>query len=179
MAGKRTVLIDCDLRKPRIHKIFGQSKTPGFTDYVFDKAMYNEIVRKSDLQDLYYVTSGTIPPNPAEILGSNQFADFLEKLKSDFDIIIVDSPPVLAVTDSEILSRIVDVTILVTAANITETEVMKKSVELLEHDRGSFIGILLNNFIYKNGYGNYYKNYYYYQNSKTTKRKIYLKQKQI
>ena len=87
---------------------------------------------------------------------------FLAKLKKDYDYVIIDSPPVIAVTDSEILSRLVDASILVVSANDTEIDLMEKSVELLKHERGSFIGVLLNNFSYKSGYGSYYKYYYYY-----------------
>jgi tyrosine-protein kinase Etk/Wzc len=172
-AGKRTVLIDCDLRKPRVSKIFNEPKSPGFTDYIYENASYKEIVRGTELRDLYYIASGTIPPNPSEILGSPQFLEFLDKLKSEFDMIVIDSPPVLAVTDAEILSRITDATILVSCSGVTEVEVLKKSAELLQHDHGSFIGVLLNNFIYRYGYGNYYKNYYYYsRDPKKENRKI-------
>jgi tyrosine-protein kinase Etk/Wzc len=87
---------------------------------------------------------------------------FLDNLKKQFDIIVIDSPPIIAVTDSEILSRLVDSTVLVVSANETEIELMKKAVELLNHEKKSFIGVLLNNFSYKSGYGSYYKYYYYY-----------------
>ena len=78
----------------------------------------------------------------------------------------MDSPPIIAVTDSDILSRILDATILVVSANETEIELMTKSVELLHHDRDTFIGVLLNNFNYRSGYGAYYKYYYYYSHHK-------------
>ncbi|MGE5458275.1 MAG: GumC family protein [Methanococcaceae archaeon] len=164
-AGKSTVIIDCDLRKPRVHKIFNKSKAPGFTDYIFEHASYEEIVRETELSNLFLISSGTIPTNPSEILSSAQFLVFLEKLKKDYDIIIIDSPPILAVTDAEIISRIADISLLVAAADVTELDVMRKAIKLLQHEENSFIGVLLNNFIYKNGYGNYYKNYYYYQSS--------------
>jgi tyrosine-protein kinase Etk/Wzc len=171
-AGKRTILIDCDLRKPRISKIFNEPKSPGFTDYIYESASYEEIIRRTELRDFYYIASGTIPPNPSEILGSPQFLEFLDKLKSEFDMIIIDSPPVLAVTDAEILSRIADASILVSCSGVTEVETLKKSAELLQHDHGSFIGVLLNNFIYRYGYGNYYKNYYYYSRDPKKEKKI-------
>ncbi|HEX2868270.1 MAG TPA: polysaccharide biosynthesis tyrosine autokinase [Ignavibacteriales bacterium] len=162
-AGKRTLIIDCDLRKPRVHKVFNQFKAPGLVEYIFEKASYEDIIRKTESEDLFMVPAGTIPTNPSEILASVQFMQLLEKLKEDFEIIVIDSPPILAVTDAEILSRIADLSLLVAAAEITEIDVMKKAVELLSHEQNSFIGVLLNNFIYKNGYGSYYKNYYYYQ----------------
>ncbi len=160
--SKRTVIVDCDLRKPRMHNVFKAQRFPGFTDYFFGQADYEEIVRKSEIENLHFITAGTIPPNPSEILGSPQMEKFIEKLKSLYDIIILDSPPVIAVTDSEILSRMVDATVLVASANVTEKDLLEKSVELLTHDHGSFIGTVLNRFTYRSGYGSYYKYYYYY-----------------
>lgn len=161
-AGKKTIILDCDLRKPRLHNVFQTNRFPGFTDYVFGQATFEEIIRESSVPDLSYITAGTIPPNPAEILGSSQLDDFVDKLKEIYDIILIDSPPIIAVTDSEILSRVVDATILVVSANTTEIDLMQKSVELLRHERNTFIGVVLNNFSYKSGYGSYYKYYYYY-----------------
>jgi len=168
-AGKKTLIMDCDLRKPRLHNILGAKRYPGFVDYFFGQASYEEILRTSEVQNLYFITGGTIPPNPSEILGSSQMEQFLQKLKSEFDMIILDSPPVVAVTDSEILSGLTDGTVLVTSANITETDLMKKAVELLTHERGSFLGCVLNNFTYRSGYGSYYKYYYYYSRPSDSK----------
>lgn len=162
LASKKVVIIDSDLRKPRVHNVFKAKRYPGFTDYFFGQVEYEDIFRKAEMENLYYVTAGTIPPNPSEILGSTEMEAFMERLKLEFDIIIVDSPPVIAVTDSEILSRLVDATILVVAANSTEMDLMTKAVELLSHDHGSFVGTVLNRFSYKSGYGSYYKYYYYY-----------------
>jgi capsular exopolysaccharide synthesis family protein len=161
-ANKKTIIIDCDLRKPRIHSVFGANRYPGFTDYFFGQASYEEIIRPTEVNNLYYITAGTIPPNPSEILGSVQMEEFLVRLQEEYDFVVVDSPPVIAVTDSEILSRITDATMLVVSANTTEIDLMQKSVELLKHERNTFIGVLLNNFSYRSGYGSYYKYYYYY-----------------
>ncbi|MBI5730179.1 MAG: polysaccharide biosynthesis tyrosine autokinase [Ignavibacteriales bacterium] len=162
LANFKTIILDADLRKPRIHSIFNQKRFPGFTDYFFGQATFDEVVRKSEVNNLDYVTAGTIPPNPSEILGSTQMEAFLEKLKTKYDYIIIDSPPIIAVTDSEILSSLVDGTLLVVSANNTEMELMEKAVQLLSHEHSSFIGVLLNNFTYRSGYGSYYKYYYYY-----------------
>ncbi|MDP4192206.1 MAG: polysaccharide biosynthesis tyrosine autokinase [Bacteroidota bacterium] len=161
-AGKKTIIIDCDLRKPRLHNVFKTNRYPGFTDYVFGQVTFDEIIRESEVNNLHYVTAGTIPPNPSEILGSSQLEDFIKKLKETYDIILLDSPPIIAVTDSEILSRLVDASMLVVSANTTELDLMEKSVELLTHERNTFIGVILNNFSYRSGYGSYYKYYYYY-----------------
>jgi capsular exopolysaccharide synthesis family protein len=121
------------------------------------------IVRKSDdFPYLYYITTGTLPPNPSELLGSRTMNEFLLKMRSLFDVIIIDSAPLINVTDSEILSRQVDGTMLVTTANVTEMDMMEKAVGMLKHDGSSFIGVVLNKFAYTPGYGSYYKYYYYY-----------------
>jgi Mrp family chromosome partitioning ATPase len=92
----------------------------------------------------------------------------------EYDIVILDSPPVIAVTDSEILSSLVDATLLVVSAEKTESELMEKAAELLTHQHGSFLGTVLNNFSYKSGYGSYYKYYYYYSrpSTGTSKKKV-------
>ncbi len=162
ISGKKTVIIDLDLRKPRTHHLFGYQKTPGVTDYLFGDKDYKDIIRTTEVNNLYIITAGTIPPNPAEILASHQMADFLDKLSEEFDFVVIDSPPIVAVTDAEILSRVVDATILVVSANITEIDLMTKASELLMQDNDSFIGVVLNRFSYRSGYGSYYKYYYYY-----------------
>jgi tyrosine-protein kinase Etk/Wzc len=163
--GKKTLIIDTDLRKPRAHTLFGVTKHPGLVDYLFNEAKLEDIIRPTELKNLSLITSGTIPPNPSEILASKNMRDFIEVLKKEFEIIVFDSAPVIAVTDSEILSSMVDATILVVSADITEFEVMEKSVEMLKQSSVSFVGTVLNNFSYKGGYGSYYKYYYYYSGS--------------
>lgn len=163
LANKRTVIIDCDLRKPRVHNIFNEKRFPGFTDYFIGRASLEEIERKTLIENLTLITAGTIPPNPSEILDSRGMRSFLKKLSSEFDVVIVDSPPVLTVTDAEILSRIVDETILVVSANSTDTELMSKAVAMLKHgEDSSFVGALLNKFEVQNSYGSYYKYAYTY-----------------
>jgi tyrosine-protein kinase Etk/Wzc len=163
LANKRTVIIDCDLRKPRVHSIFNEKRFPGFTDYFVGRATFEEIERKTDVENLSFITAGTIPPNPSEILDSRGMKTFLKKLTNEFDVVIVDSPPVLTVTDAEILSRLVDETILVVSANSTDIDLMNKSVALLKHgEDSSFVGALLNNFEVQNSYGSYYKYAYSY-----------------
>lgn len=162
--NKKTLLIDCDLRKPRVHSVFGTNRYPGLIDYFFQQASLDEIIRRSDLSNLDYITAGTIPPNPAETLDSQTMKDFIALMSERYDVIIMDSPPIIAVTDSEILANLVDATILVVSAGTTEKDLMEKSVELLSGENSSLIGTVLNNFAYKNGYGSYYKYYYYYSN---------------
>lgn len=175
-ANFKTIILDADLRKPRIHSVFNQKRFPGFTDYFFGQTSYEEIVRSTEVNNLFYVSAGTIPPNPAEILGSAQMESFIQKLKNNFDYVIIDSPPLIAVTDSEILAQVVDGTILVVSANYTEMDLLEKSIEVLKRDNSSFLGVLLNNFSFRSGYSSYYKYYYYYSSptngSKKTRMKV-------
>jgi tyrosine-protein kinase Etk/Wzc len=168
--GKKTLLIDTDLRKPRAHTLFSVSKQPGLVDYLFNEAKLDDIIRPTELSSLSLITSGTIPPNPSEMLASKKMRDFIEVMKKEYEIIIFDSAPVIAVTDSEILASMVDATILVISADITEFDVMDKSVELIKRCSTSFAGTVLNNFSYKGGYGSYYKYYYYYSSPENNNR---------
>jgi len=175
-ANKRSVIIDCDLRKPRLYSLFGGNDSDGFLDYLFGNVQYDKIIKKSEVRNLDFVTAGSIPPNPSEILGSPAMKSFLDKLKNDYDIIIIDSPPIMAVSDAEILARFVDICLLVVSANSSEVDWLKESVSLLRHDNVNLAGVLLNNFNYKSGYHSYYKYYDHYSDKfKDTAKKSIIK----
>ena len=171
-ANKKVLLLDCDLRKPRIHTIFGKNKFPGLSDFLFSNVSFDEIVRPTGIDTLSYITSGTIPPNPSELLGSNQMKEFIKLAKSKFDLIIVDSPPFLSVTDAEILFRLTDGTVLVVHANKTPVDAFMKSyTKLRSMNEHNLLGAVLNNFSYKNAYGYYYNYYYNYSMTNDSKKK--------
>jgi len=160
---KKVLLLDCDLRKPRIHNIFEIDRYPGISDYLFSNATLNEIIRETKLKNLNVISSGTIPPNPSELLASKQMKDFLEKMKGLYDFIVIDSPPYISVTDAEILFRITDGTILVLRAGKTPADAFFRTCEkLMRLDAHNFLGVVFNNFSYKSAYGYYYNYYYYY-----------------
>ena len=163
ITDKKVLLLDCDLRKPRIHTIFEAERFPGLSDYLFARVTYEEIVRKTQLDNLSYITSGTIPPNPSELLGSKQMREFFELLKNKFDLIIVDSPPFISVTDSEILFNVTDGTVLIAQANKTPLDAYLKTYERLKSiNPHNLLGCVLNDFSYRKAYGYYYNYYYYY-----------------
>lgn len=166
---KKTLLLDCDLRKPAIHKIFNSPRTPGMIDYLTGNAELSEIILDGGLENLEYIPSGTIPPNPAEMLDSVEMKEFLSNMRDKYDLVIIDSPPIIAVADSEILSNLVDGTVLVVSADTTEIELMKRAVDLIKREDTHFLGSVLNNFSFKSGYGSYYKYYYYYSRPETKK----------
>ena len=165
-SNKRTLLIDCDLRRPKIHKIFGVDKKPGLVDYLFDDARLKDIIRKTKIDNLSYITSGSIPSNSAKVLKSKMMNSFLKGIRDCFDAIIIDSAPIVAAIDAEILAKLVDGTILVVSADKTDHRLMMDAVDIIKRDKVPFLGTVLNNFKYKNGYGYYYKYYYSYSSSK-------------
>jgi tyrosine-protein kinase Etk/Wzc len=171
LTNKKTLLLDCDLRKPQIHHIFKSRRSPGLIDYLFGDVLLDEIIKPTDIDNLSFITTGTIPPNPAEMLDSDQMRNLLAKFRNEYDMVVIDSPPIIAVTDSEILSNMVDGTLIVVSADTTEIDLMERAVELIKRENSQFLGTVLNNFSYKSGYGSYYK-YYYYYSSPESKKKV-------
>ncbi|HQY51164.1 MAG TPA: polysaccharide biosynthesis tyrosine autokinase [Ignavibacteria bacterium] len=171
-AGKKVLIMDCDLRKPRIHNVFETDKFPGLSDYLFTNVTLEDITRPTPMDNLHFITSGTIPPNPSELLGSVQMKQFINKLKEIYDIVILDSPPFITVTDSEILYNITDGTILVCQANKTPADAFWKTYDRLNKKYPHhLLGCVLNNFNFKSSYG-YYYNYYYYYSQPDSNKKI-------
>ncbi|MBK9228757.1 MAG: polysaccharide biosynthesis tyrosine autokinase [Ignavibacteria bacterium] len=170
-AGKKVLILDCDLRKPRVHNVFETDKFPGLSDFLFTNVTIEDITRRTPMDNLYFITSGTIPPNPSELLGSVQMKQFMNKLKESYDIIIVDSPPFITVTDSEILYNITDGTVLVCQANKTPSDAFWKTYDRLSKKYPHhLLGCVLNNFNFKSSYGYYYNYYYYYSQPESNKK---------
>ncbi|MDZ4713426.1 MAG: polysaccharide biosynthesis tyrosine autokinase [bacterium] len=170
-AGKKVLILDCDLRKPRVHNVFETDKFPGLSDYLFTNVTLEDITRRTPMDNLYFITSGTIPPNPSELLGSVQMKQFIHKLKEIYDIVIIDSPPFITVTDSEILYNITDGTVLVCQANKTPADAFWKTYDRLSKKYPHhLLGCVLNNFNFKSSYGYYYNYYYYYSQPESNKK---------
>ncbi len=161
-AEKKVLLVDCDLRKPRVHRVFDAKKEPGLIDYLVGDRKLEDVIHQSQLKNLSFITSGTIPPNPAEMLDSKQMDLFLNTVRDQYDYVIIDSPPIIAVTDAEILAKKVDGAILVVSSEITEYQMMERAIQLIQHDNTTLIGTVLNNFDTRSAYGTYYKYKYYY-----------------
>ncbi|WP_102399828.1 CpsD/CapB family tyrosine-protein kinase [Haloimpatiens massiliensis] len=158
--GKSVLLIDCDLRKPSIHKKFKISNEKGVTNFLLGEVTFEQAT-KVYKNKLFIMTAGTIPPNPAEMLSSNKLKNFLKKVSDQFDMVIIDSPPVMAVTDAQILSTITDGVILVITSAQTEKAMAIKAKESLKKVNANILGVVLNRIKEENGksYG-----YYYYYN---------------
>lgn len=143
--GKRVLLIDADLRKPTVHYTFRTENHIGLSNVLTRQSSLEESVTVTAQDKLWVLPSGPIPPNPSELLGSKGMNTLLEQAKDEYDVIILDTPPVLAVTDAQVLANLADGVVLVVSSGKTETEAAKKSKELLESAKAKILGVVLNN----------------------------------
>jgi capsular exopolysaccharide synthesis family protein len=157
---KKVLLVDTDLRKPRVHKIFNVSNKSGLSTYLVGSNA--KIIKEGPVPNLNIIPSGPIPPNPSELLGSEKFERFLETMVERYDVVIFDSPPILTVTDSLVLSKYVDGTVIVTRAAKTTYEAVSKGIRQLNDIGSNVLGLLINAIDARKG--GYYYNYYYYHN---------------
>lgn len=143
--GKKVLIIDADLRKPKVHHYFGIKNNDGLTNILTGEKDIRKIKieEKSDISNLYIITSGPIPPNPTEILNSNKMRQMLEYFKEEYDVIIIDTPPVGQVTDAAILAGISDGVLLVVASGETRIEMAKRAKKALESVNANIIGTVL------------------------------------
>lgn len=164
---KRTLLIDADLRKPAQHNVFGLSRGPGLSEYLIgDTEDFNLLVHKTKVQSLHIVTAGGLPPNPSELLGSSRMSDLVAKLEQEWDIILFDSPPIVAVTDASMISGEIDGLILVVKAGSTDRSAVDRALDTITNVKAPLIGVILNGASPETLAGKYsyyysYYNYYY------------------
>lgn len=159
-SGKRTLLVDADMRKPTAHYTFNVLNTHGLTNLLTKQNSLDEAIQGTDVNKLDILTSGPVPPNPSELLGSRGMDAFLESVKEEYDIVIFDTPPVLAVTDAQILANRCDGAILVIRSQVADKEKALKAKELLQSANARILGAVLND--KKMDTGDDY--YYYYGN---------------
>lgn len=160
-SGKKVLLVDCDLRKPKVHTFFRLFNGQGLTNILSEGLDIKEAVYEPDMEkNLHVLTAGPIPPNPAELLGSRRMKKFVKESETIYDMIILDSPPVGLVTDSAILSTVASGTILVCAVGQAEVEASMSAKGLLEKVDANILGVVLNKVPVKQG--GYYKYHYSY-----------------
>ncbi|GMK41176.1 protein-tyrosine kinase [Paenibacillus sp. CCS19] len=143
--GKKVLLIDGDLRKPSLHQLFQQTNRVGLTSLLCGQQLLQEVIRDTNVDNLSLITSGPIPPNPSEILGSQRMVALLAELRETYDVILFDTPPVLAVTDSAIISSYCDGVILVVHAGKVKKGLVAKAKSNLDHVKAKLLGVVLNN----------------------------------
>lgn len=158
-AGHRVLLVDADMRKPRVHEVFGQPSSPGLSNLLVGNATASETIQESATAGLWVLSAGTLPPNPAELLGSKRFKDFAAFLTQYFDWVVLDTPPVMAVTDASIAANLAHGVLFVVGAEMTSRRIAQRAVEQLELGQAKFLGTVLNRVdLEHNAY--YYSRYY-------------------
>lgn len=146
------------MRKPTLHDTFNYYNTIGLSNLLENEATFDQVLFETNIPGLQIVPSGAIPPNPSELLSSKQLDKFMKDMEQYFDIVIFDGPPVLLVTDSQILANKCDGTILVVNAGKVDKEVVEKVKTTIYSSHGNLLGVILNNYNYpKNHYYTYYK----------------------
>lgn len=165
--GARVIIIDCDLRKPRIHKYLGLDKKNGLSSVLSGFITIDEAVNKNVRGTLDCITSGPIPPNPAELLSSEMMQELLDKLSEQYDYIFLDTPPVTVVTDACTMSKFVSGVVLVVRQNYTQHQGVADAVEALKFANAKILGFILNDSqTAVGGYGTYKAGYKYKYNYK-------------
>jgi capsular exopolysaccharide synthesis family protein len=167
--GKKILLVDCDLRRPSIHKQFQITNIHGLTDIILNYKAFDLCIQRTNIENLDIVTSGQIPPNPSEMLSSNKMMNLVNSFKDNYDYIIMDTPPVGIVTDAAVLSSYCDGVIMVCASDEVDVEMAKIAKERLNKVNAKILGVVLNKMeIDKKKYQNYY---YYGEDSPKKKYK--------
>lgn len=160
--GNRVLIVDSDLRRPRIHRAFNVTRSKGLTNLIMNEATVNEVIINSEVNGLSIIPCGPIPPNPSELLGSVRMEEVIKELEGLFDVILFDSPPIVAVTDAVVLSKKVDGVVLIIKSGKTTFEMLNKAQRQLGDVKADILGSVLNDFnIRDEGYRYYYYYRYY------------------
>lgn len=163
MTGKKTFLMDTDLRKPMLHKLFEIPNFQGLSSYLSGEIDdLDQLIKKCESSGLYMLPAGPIPPNPAEMLGSKKMDTLINNCRQNAEITIIDAPPILPVTDAVLLSKKVDGVIMMAGTNETRRDVFEKGMQRLKQVDANILGTVLNKYpVNKSSYYTY-ENYYYY-----------------
>lgn len=165
--GKSVLIVDADLRNPTQHKFFSLNNGEGLSSSMVQDQEFQYYIRETAVPGISVLPGGPVPPNPAELVGSKRMKRLLEEVSKQFDIVLIDTPPIIAVTDAAILAQEVDGVILVLASGEVQKDYAKKAKELLDKVNAKILGVVLNKADAKTG--DYY--YYYYYGSDNQKKK--------
>lgn len=154
--NQRVLLVDSDLRKPTIHKIFNLRNFKGLSTLITEDEMFDQVIQATEVPNLFVMPSGPVPPNPSELLRSAKMDQVIDQLKGHFDMVVFDTPPVLAVTDAQIVATRTDGTLFVVPKGEVKKDQVRKSAELLKNVRANVLGFVMNK-VEKND-----DSYYYY-----------------
>jgi capsular exopolysaccharide synthesis family protein len=160
----KVLIIDGDMRKPTIHKMFSTPKKPGLANMITKRSKLDESIFKTEIDNLYVMPAGSLPPNPSELLGSKAMKELFAQLRKQFDRIFFDAPPLMAVTDAALMGSITDGVLLVARAGEAQKEVIVHLQQEMKNTKIPIIGTVLNDVNPKNtssGYYYYYQRYYF------------------
>ncbi|TAK29744.1 MAG: polysaccharide biosynthesis tyrosine autokinase [Chloroflexota bacterium] len=146
--GNKVLIVDCDLRRPTVHSIFGITNSAGLTSAMVDTSLSQLPTQEVGIPNLLVLPSGPLPPNPSELLGSHRMQELMARLRESADYVLFDSPPVLAVTDAAVLASKLDGVLLVVNAGHTKREMAKKAKAALDKVNANIVGVVLNNVKY-------------------------------
>ena len=160
-SGKTVLVVDADLRRPRQHRIFKVKNTFGLTTYLTDTVEIKDVVKSTEIANLFLVNAGPVPPNPAELLGSDRMARFIRMMAEESDFVIFDLPPMLEISDALVLGAKVDGLMLVVHGDKTSREALRKAREKLDLLKIRTLGVVINNVNLPQHGAYYYKDYYH------------------
>ena len=170
--GKKTLLIDADLRKSVQHNVFNVNRGSGLTEFLVDEVKDIEfVIQRTEIPNLHILSAGRVPPNPSELLGSDKMNNLVQKLESMFDMVLLDSPPIIAVTDASMISKEIDAVAVVIKTGQTEKSAVDRSLEVLKNVRAPLIGVIMNGVSQHSlagKYSYYYSYYEYYRSAEGT-----------
>jgi capsular exopolysaccharide synthesis family protein len=165
--GAKVLLVDADLRRPTLHQHFGIQRSPGLSDLIVGKFQPSDVVQGSRFRGVHVIPCGYVPPNPAELLGSAAMREIVKALKTRYDWVIIDTPPILAMADTPVLCPYVDGVVLVVAAEVSGRPGVQRALDQIQSVGGKLLGVVLNkvdlrrnSYYYSQYYGEYYRSYY-------------------
>ncbi len=161
MDNKKVLLVGCDLRKPKLHKVFEVENDKGLSTFLIGNDGFKDIIRTTDQENLYYVNSGPVPPNPSELIGNGLFKDFIDQAQEEFDYIVLDNAPITLVVDGFLVAKYADINLAVVRQGYSLKKQINYINQLKEKEDFKHPGVILNDTTYQ-GYGNSYKSYYGY-----------------
>lgn len=165
--GAKVLVVDADLRRPTLHQHFGIQRSPGLSDLIVGKFQPSDVVQGSRLRGVHVIPCGYVPPNPAELLGSPTMREIVKALKTRYDWVIIDTPPILAMADTPVLCPYVDGVVVVAAAEVSGRPALQRALDQVSSSGGKLLGVVLNkvdlrrnSYYYSQYYGEYYRSYY-------------------
>jgi succinoglycan biosynthesis transport protein ExoP len=165
--GSKVLAVDADLRRPTLHQHFGLQKTPGLSDLIVGKSAASQTIQSTRIDGLQLLPCGYIPPNPAELLGSPMMKQVLEAVRSHYDWVLLDSPPILAMADAAVLCPLVEGVVMLVAAETPTKPAVARAIDQVQRVGGKVVGVVLNkvnlqrnSYYYSQYYGEYYRSYY-------------------